>query len=191
MLKNSSECKAGDDLDRALDAALAKYASVEPRVGLEERILANARSTDSSRWAVTGWTWRTAVLLAAVIVITASFAWRWNRALHRPIAVHRPEIPQAPIAPYRAGGETGVAIQRKPLRHTPISPAPKPQVAAVKPKLDVFPSPLPLSEQEKILALYVETYPQHAALVAEARMEALRQQEEERRRIIAAEDSTQ
>jgi len=51
-------------------------------------------------------------------------------------------------------------------------------------KLDVFPSPLPLSEQEKILAIYVAQYPEHAALVAEARMDALRQEDEERSRII-------
>jgi hypothetical protein len=31
---------AGDDLDRLLDAALAKYAQVEPRSGLENRVLA-------------------------------------------------------------------------------------------------------------------------------------------------------
>jgi hypothetical protein len=62
---------------------------------------------------------------------------------------------------------------------------------AAKPKLDVFPSPLPLSEQEKILAIYVAQYPQHAALVAEARMDALRQQEEERRRTVSGQDSGQ
>jgi hypothetical protein len=46
--------------------------------------------------------------------------------------------------------------------------------------LDQFPSPQPLSEQEKILANYVAKYPEHAALIAEARMEALRRDEEER-----------
>jgi hypothetical protein len=32
-----------DEFDRMLDAALAKYAAVEPRTGLEERVLANLR----------------------------------------------------------------------------------------------------------------------------------------------------
>ena len=33
-----------DEFDRMLDAALAKYAAVEPRTGLEERVLANLRA---------------------------------------------------------------------------------------------------------------------------------------------------
>jgi hypothetical protein len=55
------------------------------------------------------------------------------------------------------------------------------------PKLDVFPSPLPLSEQEKLLATYVGQYPEHAALVAEARMADLRHEAEERHQIAAGE----
>lgn len=47
------------------------------------------------------------------------------------------------------------------------------------PKLAQFPSPQPLSEQERILASYVAKYPEHAALVAQARAEALQQDSEE------------
>jgi hypothetical protein len=57
----------------------------------------------------------------------------------------------------------------------------QPTVAA-GPKLEQFPSPQPMSEQEKILASYVAQYPEHAALIAEARSEALkkdRREEEE------------
>jgi hypothetical protein len=52
-------------------------------------------------------------------------------------------------------------------------------VIAASPKLDQFPSPQPLSKQEKILANYVTEYPEHAALIAEARMEMLRRDQEE------------
>ena len=41
-------------------------------------------------------------------------------------------------------------------------------VAAGSPKLDQFPSPQPLSEQEKILTNYVAQYPEHAVLIARA-----------------------
>ena len=191
MLKTSNEWKEGDDLDRALDAALAKYASVEPRVGLDERILANLRSADTLTGAGIGWSWRMSVVLAAILVIVASLAWRWNKTSHQPVVVHQPEIKQAPIVAHQTGGETGFASQPKPSRPRTIRPRPQPQVAAAGPKLDVFPSPLPLSEQEKILALYVEKYPQHAALVAEARMEALRQQAEERRQMTGERDQRQ
>ena len=48
-------------------------------------------------------------------------------------------------------------------------------VASANTKLDRFPSPQPLSEQEKILASYVEKYPEEAVLLARARTEAVRQ----------------
>jgi hypothetical protein len=47
------------------------------------------------------------------------------------------------------------------------------------PKLAQFPSPRPLSEQEKILMSYVAQYPQTAALVAQDRAEALERDLEE------------
>jgi hypothetical protein len=43
------------------------------------------------------------------------------------------------------------------------------------PKLDQFPSPQPLSEQEKILQSYVAENPEQAVLLARSRTEALRQ----------------
>ncbi len=39
--------KTHDELDRMLDAALAKYAAAEPRAGLEARVLANLRARDA------------------------------------------------------------------------------------------------------------------------------------------------
>ena len=47
---------------------------------------------------------------------------------------------------------------------------------AAAPKLDHFPSPQPLSEQEKLLLDYVERFPEQAARVAEAQT-ALAQRE--------------
>jgi hypothetical protein len=50
-----------------------------------------------------------------------------------------------------------------------------PTVLAAGPRLEQFPSPQPLSEQEKILENYLANYPEHALLIAEARARALRQ----------------
>ena len=47
------------------------------------------------------------------------------------------------------------------------------QVAKALPKLDQFPSPQPLSEQEKLLASYVAVYPKQAAVLARLRTEEL------------------
>jgi hypothetical protein len=62
------------------------------------------------------------------------------------------------------------AIRKSPVRRS----SPKVEIAAA-PRLDQFPSPQPLSEQEKILASYVEKYPERSVLLARARTEALRQ----------------
>jgi hypothetical protein len=49
---------------------------------------------------------------------------------------------------------------------------------AATPKLDQFPSPRPLSEQEQILMSYVARYPENAALVAQAQAEEREREEE-------------
>jgi len=62
------------------------------------------------------------------------------------------------------------------------SPANRPirdLVVASTPKLEQFPSPQPLSEQEQILMSYVAKYPEKAALIAQARAEALQRDREE------------
>ena len=85
-----------------------------------------------------------------------------------------------------ANRETSQAAQKKPRRRT-TGPRPPHETVASGPKLDVFPSPLPLSEQEKLLAIYVGEDPEQAALVAEARMADLRHEAQERLQIAAGE----
>lgn len=191
MRDNNENWETEDESERALDAALAQYTSVEPRAGLEERILANLRSADAPTIAHPWWNWRIAAVLAATLLITASVLSRWNKASQPPIVVQRPQITGEPIAPQVAHRENSPASQKNLPRHRGMRTQPQQEIVAVGPKLDVFPSPLPLSEQEKILSLYVEKYPEHAALVAEARMHALRQQAEERRQITGERDEKQ
>jgi hypothetical protein len=51
-------------------------------------------------------------------------------------------------------------------------------VVAAVPKLDQFPSPRPLSEQEQILATYVAQFHDEAVLIARARKEAMERDRE-------------
>ncbi|HTT19883.1 MAG TPA: hypothetical protein VMG82_13105 [Candidatus Sulfotelmatobacter sp.] len=171
------------ELDPLIDAALAKYASVEPREGMEERILANLSCAKTSIGIRTWRNWRVAALIAAVLIVASSLLWQEKKAPHPPIVVHRPTPGEAPRAAYAANRNAGPPPQTKlPQRRTNRLRAQREIVAPV-PKLAVFPSPLPLSEQEQILASYIAQYPEHAALVAEARMDAIRHEDEERRRI--------
>jgi hypothetical protein len=171
-----------NDLDRALDAALAKYAAIEPRAGLEERVLANLRAERTRAADHSWWRWGVVAALAAAIVVAVAIASRPGKPA-REVVRHHPVAPIAPTQnePQRKFASNGTVHVQVPtqraVRHSPVVTA---VVKTGQPKLDQFPSPQPLSEQEKILANYVAKYPEHAALIAEARMEQLRHDEEER-----------
>jgi len=178
-----------DPLDRELDAALAKYAAVEPRAGLEERVLANVRAERGRVSDRAWWRWgvASAVALAAVVMVV-TLAWR-SHTQRAPVIVEHPstatprvEQPGPRVASNRAeNGTNSLPRTRRVVRRAPAS-----AVAEAHPKLDQFPSPQPLSEQEKILASYVEDYPERAVLLARARTEALRSDQIEERQASTA-----
>lgn len=188
-MANKEKWKAGDELDQALDETLARYAS-EPRVGLEERVLASVRAAEVRVGHRAWWTWGFAAALTAALLAAGVFAWRSSKPV-RPEIVKRPSsTQQTPASPESAKVEGTNSPQKKEPPHKLVRHSLPHETVAANPKLDVFPSPLPLSEQEKILASYVAQYPEHAALVAEARMDALRYEAEQRRR-LAEQDQKQ
>jgi hypothetical protein len=69
--------------------------------------------------------------------------------------------------------------RRESVRHG-VMPQPEAVADAAYPKLDKFPSPRPLSEQEKMLLEYVQQNPEEAAMIAQAQTAFARQQELER-----------
>src|SRR5437879_192702 len=180
-----------DDLDRGLHAALAKYAAVEPRAGLEQRVLANLhaqRATGNTP----GWRWSIIVLVATVVIVAIALTWRSGRPSPPVVANHSSpttQVPQKGPQIVLNGGETAIRPHGSgTIRRTAVYRSPSKAVRADHPKLDQFPSPQPLSEQEKILANYVARYPEHAALIAEARTEALRRDRAEEMRDVAADE---
>ncbi len=163
-----------DELDRILDAALEKYAAAEPREGLEGRVLANLRA-ERTRVPDRAW-WGVMAALAAIVIVTVTFAWRSGKPSH-PVVANRPPITtpnlehsrprvasgagQNDAHPHASSQATGRAPHR--VRREVI--------AAVNPKLDQFPSRQPLSVQELALARYVSEFPQEATLIARAQEE--------------------
>jgi hypothetical protein len=156
-----------DKLDFALTTALAKYAAAEPRAGLEERVLASLNAKRARAPERASWRWVVAGALAAVVVVTLAVAWGSGRH-HAPVMANHPPTP-ALIAQQpgtRAASSPG-AIPRAPARRS----APKVKLAA-NPRLDQFPSPRPLSEQEQLLVRYVHEFPEDAVLLATAQAES-------------------
>ena len=155
-------------LDRGLDAALAKYAAVEPRAGLEEGILANLRSQQTRAADRVWWRWSLAGALAAVLVVAVALALRSGKSSH-PVLVNRPAETQP--APAQAPQTANAGAETVPARVPPMRKQNRQPIStklAADPKLDVFPSPRPLTEEELALARYVRNFPGDAKLVAQA-----------------------
>jgi len=180
-----------DGLERTLEAALSRYAAVAPRTGLEERVLANLQAEREKVQRFAGWHWSAAIGFAVVIVMAATLASRSSQSTHTRIVNQLPNHPsvttQAPkeSEPYfvsnsrdAANTNTANPYRKKVHSHAEVA-------KAALPKLDQFPSPRPLSEQEQILASYVAGYPKHAEFIVQARLEALHKDQEEERKAAA------
>jgi hypothetical protein len=124
----------------------------------------------------------------AVVVVVATLVWRSSKPSHPVIALHSTTTQPAPTPTIETANRNASTIHPKtdwPQKSAPsgraIAHSSQRQIVAVEnPKLDVFPSPWPLNEQEKIMAQYLANYPEQAALIAQARMQALQQDETER-----------
>jgi hypothetical protein len=145
-------------VDDLLDAALKQYRSEEPRAGLEFRVLAGLRAQE--RAMRFNWTRAFAVAVAAAAVIAV-----W-------LAVPRHQHTPTPSAALSVAPKPAPAM----VAARPISPPPhaphryRPErTAAHRP--EQFPTPMPLTEQEKLLVLYVKQTPAYV-LEAEARRPA-------------------
>jgi hypothetical protein len=82
-----------------------------------------------------------------------------------------------------AVGRPGV---RRVIRRERNAPQTMKTLITSAPKSEQFPSPQPLSEQEKLLASYVERFPEHAVLVARAQAQLEQRDHEEEMREMNA-----
>lgn len=192
MESNYQELRNGEQkdevADRALDAALAKYAAVEPRTGLEQRILARLRSEPDRIPGRPWWQW-SAVGVVAMLLIVATIAWKWSGPGKNVAQQQHPSVPMRSVQ----RPPTQVATNKRVQPHARIDrrqetrarrhSAPQSALVAGGPKLDQFPSPRPLSDQEKLALEYVERSPEEASLIARAQDTLNRQQELENRNV--------
>jgi len=162
-----------------LDAALKQYGEAEPRSGLEGRVLATLR-VERERRATNQWRWWPALAVLAVVVLIggAIFLARRPDVTAPTSATNRADIPVAPTVPERsiASHDIGVSAIVRPAQsgrpHRSLHVAHETRT----PHLDQFPSPEPLSEQEKILADYVRNFGHEAVLLARAQSELLKRE---------------
>lgn len=172
-------------LDDELDAALAKYAAVEPRAGLEQRILANLKAQQRPARTVAWWRWAgtLAVLVITILVVWRAEKHRSEQVVRLPVNASQKSQPQ--IANMGASGKTrqfpARVVARRPRKRASPGVTQAVGKESAKPKLDQFPSPQPLSQEELVLARYAMEFPEEATLIAKAQDEYEREVQQEMR----------
>ncbi len=163
------------DLDRFIDAALETYADPRLDENLAERVLTRLANEPAPQPRLVWLPWAAIAFPAAICLLLLV---RSGPGITKPHAA--PPIPSAQlhnpagisVRPHWHAAhppETARQINRiAPHRH-PLAATTAPQPL---PKLDVFPTPTPLTRQERALAVYVAHTPQ-------AEQEALAQSEQE------------
>ena len=151
-----------------LDSLLSSYSLAEPRPGLETRILANLQEESvktSGGWNLI-WMWAGGAAAAVAAILLAAYLFR-PAPQQAPQVVVNPTAPQivAPThtPPQESASQKSTKEAQPRAAHRKLSP--EVQVADVR--KDVFPSPSPLSEQEKLLLSYLRATPREE-LVAQS-----------------------
>lgn len=134
-----------EQLDRMLDEALASYSSKGPRPGLEDRVLAHVRA-EAGRRRIPRWVFALPALAAAMVMIAI-----FSRPAPQPPPLPVPLVKQA----FARAPETPAAKAAR--RATPVRAAKR-----VLPKRQVFPTPVPLTNEERALLVFAQRYPEQA-----------------------------
>jgi hypothetical protein len=172
------------EMNRLLDDALARFTAIEPRTGLEDRILAHLRGEQTHIPSRARWQWGLAVGLLTVVIMVLTLVWiSWSghttvTSNYPPVRVQSPEKTSSQVV-----NRTPVSKDTK--RHERVHRAKAHDKSdrdfvAATPKLGTFPSPHALSEQEKLLAAYVAQFHDEAVIIAKVRTEAsIRERQQE------------
>jgi len=132
-----------DELDQLIDTALAGYSDAEPLAGLDQRVLERVRLVEAGRRKRVWWGLAVAVAAVAAVVIVSVAPNQRPRQLmgqaFQPAAGHPPGEPAE--SPRRAE-RLAPQRHRKPAAHN---------AARILPKHDRFPTPAPLTAEERAL----------------------------------------
>jgi hypothetical protein len=165
-------------LDNLLDSGLKQYGQVLPRTGLETRVLANLRAEQENQVAHT-WLWWPTVVTVTLCAFAAGALFMIRKPSNNP----EPRIQRSALDTASQGRLGPVATNPAPAPMlgpgskwgTSVRSRSRVASISVAPRLEQFPSPAPLSEQEEMLVRYIRERPHEAALLARAQAELLKQ----------------
>lgn len=151
-------------MDEVLDSLLAAYSDVEPRPGLETRLIAQLRAeaeTKPARRPMFFWLWTSSAVVAIAMVLMAIYVLRPGD-MPQPPAIPVAGIPHLPVAAPSNGQSPTVKEPRRPAATV------EPAVIAEDVHKEVFPTPTALSPQEELLLRYLARTPRQE-VVAQSR----------------------
>jgi len=135
-------------VDELLEASLRQYRGEEPRSGLETRILAGVRTRARvARFRWLGWAAAVCAGILAVIALTLHFAPTRFRQPTSSASLPQPATTRP--APPMVSRAQPLLSPRRPAREVR-------RVAAPPSRPEQFPTPLVLTEQEKLLLTYLD-----------------------------------
>ena len=142
-------------LDQLLDQALAEYGNVEPRPGLENRIISTLRSAPGRSAYRRRWTFAL-VPIAALLALTIWFAVgsRTPASLKQDPQAKAAGTVKVPVAPNTAAKQQPRVALRQTHRRN-LRPANLASGSTAVSTLEQFPSAHPLTQEERLLVAYV------------------------------------
>ena len=160
-----------DTADEWIDDVLAVYAKAEPRAGFEGRVLARLVVAQEQPRQNGWWRWVFAFGAAAMFLLTLLWL-GYSNAKHASetqttIAVPKSTEPNAKVNQDGSANEQ-IAHLKRDRRELARVIVKNGFPHTVPPKQEQFPAALPLNDQERMLARYVQDFPEKAALVARA-----------------------
>ena len=173
-----SHSKNNSTIDQLLDSSLREFGAAEPRPGLEMRLLA-ALEAEQKRAAATAPWWRNWQLASGIVAVLMLAAWGVASWLHpsRQVAHTnggaRAPQGQSPVVPAKTSDlQLACACPLKLRPHKQVelrdAAASLRKASERHPRLEEFPSPQPLSEQEQLLVRFVTQHRSEAILLARA-----------------------
>ena len=137
--------EGNDELDRRIDSALVGYSDAEPLAGLEERVLRRVRLATRRR--MLGWAVAFAVVASLVVTVIVV------RVPDHVGPTYRVGVP-AVMRPAPVVEKARVVTMRRARTRA--------RRARPLPKLEQFPTPTPLTAEERALIAFVGRYPKEA-----------------------------
>jgi hypothetical protein len=135
-------------VDELLHASLRYYANAEPRPGLEGRVLAGVRARQQAARQRKVWAWGMGLATVAATVTLLLIYWPRQQSAPLPVTAKAPANSSAPVVA-KVAPSVQPPVSHRPPRQTP------PNRVDWRPQQ--FPTPRPLSEQEKLLVIYAES----------------------------------